>query len=158
MGYRGRCLSRGAKKSTKVKCINLIGTQVTNKQTGAVGSEAAPVTGRRAEISVQILQIGEQFLAGLSDFDAAEGGMLNERVIVINVVPVGRPIGKPYRTELVDPVRPFLRLEVEEQESLRVRGHRGKVPAIGRPARTVQVLGPGNGRDPAGVQCRYWGG
>ena len=143
---------RARLRQFQIEGVNLFGTQVTNKQTGSVGSEAAPVTGRSAEVSAQILQIEDQFRAGLSDSDAAVSGMLSERAIVINVVPVGRPIGKPYHPGLIDPIRPLLRLEVEEQEFLGVRGHRGKVPAIRRPAGAVQVLGAGKGGDLARVE------
>jgi hypothetical protein len=37
-------LAQARLRQFQVKGINLVGTQVTNKQTGAVGSEAAPVT------------------------------------------------------------------------------------------------------------------
>src|ERR1700686_704345 len=94
--------------------IDLVYAHITTEGTSAVGSHTTPK-------SSQILQIKDQFRAGLSHFDPAISGGVRE-VGVVDILPVSRPGRQSYPPGFRDPVCPFLRLGVEDQESLVVGG------------------------------------
>ena len=127
-------------RKIEVERVDFLGAQIANKETRAVGSEATPFTNEWVAVPAQVRYIQHEFGAGLTDFDAPKCGMIAEGTIVIQIISVGRPSRKTDATCFINPLRPFLSLEIVEHEPLGICGKRGEVPAIGGPSGTEQAF------------------
>src|SRR6266851_9894238 len=125
----------------QVKRVDLVGTHVTHQESRIVGSEASPGP------STYILQSNEEFRASLSYFHTAKVRIFRGGIVVIDVPSVPRPSRKADGAGFVDPVCPFLRLEVVEQKFLGISGESRQMLAIRRPAGRIQILRAGNCRN-----------
>jgi len=119
-----------------IERIDFVATHIADEESRTVRSEAAP----RECPAAQTLRINKQFRSGLSDFDSAIRGVLSSN-IVIDIISIPRPGRKEDAHGLIDPICPFLSLEVEDQELLGIGGFGSEMLAIRRQARTKQILG-----------------
>src|SRR5437868_12876123 len=101
----------------QVKRVDLVGAHITHQERRIVGSEATP-SPAIFTVPVHILQINEEFRAGLPYFYTEEGRVFRGSIVVIDVPSIPRPGRKTNGAWFVDPVCPFLSLEVVEQKFL----------------------------------------
>ena len=73
----------------QIESVKFVGTQVTDEESGAVGSNTAPGTSRTTPESGQGLQFEQELRASFADLTPLKGGMLAKRNIVVKVAPVG---------------------------------------------------------------------